>query len=63
MTNEQRAHDLAILATNVLVQNPRISESNYIHDENGTKIIDIYEIYTDSYNKLLNSFNRDFPNT
>lgn len=73
LTNEQRAHDLALVATEIYVSikqnkcsrdlqlaqiNPKLLESLDI-DSFGESI-DVYEIYKDSYDKAIKSFNRDF---
>lgn len=48
LTNEQRAHDLALIVVKLLSQ-PDPSTS------------DVFEIYMDAYNAGLEAFNREFP--
>lgn len=49
MSNEQRAHDLALLYAELM------------YKKANTQNFDIYIEYRNMYDRLLNSVNRDFP--
>lgn len=58
LTNEQRAHDLAIAAMTVTVQ-AKLNEPPV--DGVCERSIDFYEYYKNSYDIALETFNHDFP--
>ena len=61
MTNEQRAHDLALLVTKCAISKPQYMVDGSVSvDENGVYTLDIYKIYKLNYQKILESINRDF---
>ncbi len=63
MTNKQRAHDLALLVTEYLLNNPKTASSSNLKQLSENEYsLDIYYAYTQYYNDLLKSFNRDYPN-
>lgn len=53
MTNEQRAHDLAIAVLNRI---------NLIDNDMDAVPVDFYKKYIELYNTALHAFNRDYPN-
>jgi hypothetical protein len=55
ISNQQRAHDLAIAATENILRNPSYLQSN--------KTKDFYKIYLTAYKEYLDSINSDFPET
>ena len=59
--NEKRAHDLALVGVNVLVQSKMQGDKMVIHgiDENSNEV-DLYESYKSLYDSMLINFNRDF---
>ena len=65
LSNEQRAHDLALSLTMWKVDhiNGNIDKSKMQRDANGNYIakIDIYAMYKQEYTNFLNAINRDFP--
>lgn len=61
LTNEQRAHDLAISTLNYLLTNPAsITLDGVNSDADGNKHIDIFKMYVALYNQTLDSMNREF---
>ena len=64
LTNEQRAHDLAISALNYLMFNQSntisISLNGVNTAEDGSRQLDIFKMYVDLYNQTLDSMNREF---
>lgn len=61
LTNEQRAHDLALLAVEADVNRKLFSQmngANYTEDE---KDLDIYGLYYQFFHSSLDAFNLDFP--
>ncbi|MDW5525371.1 hypothetical protein R6Z02_16675 [Carnobacterium maltaromaticum] len=73
LTNEQRAHDIALLATDVYIslnqnkcardlQLAQISPSliETLDLESYAESFDVYDIYKNSYDKALLACNRDF---
>lgn len=60
LSNERRAHDLAIAAIQTLSSN--LASVKLPENEDGNKSFDIYAIYLDVYNSSLAKFNEDFPN-
>lgn len=60
LTNEQRAHDLAIASLPFTQQDPSVM--NLYTTEDGNQNFDVYTIYLNLYKMALESFNRDFPN-
>ena len=50
ISNEQRAHDIAILSIHSLMRNPPKSER-----------FDIYALYLNAYEIAIEAVNRDFP--
>lgn len=60
LTNEQRAHDLALTALQAEINRQLISQlngTNYGEDAD----FDIYQNYYSSYHQALEAFNLDFP--
>lgn len=55
LSNEQRAHDLAIVATENILRNPSYLQSD--------KTKDFYKIYLTAYKEYLIIINSDFPET
>ena len=53
MSNEQRAHDLAICM---------LSRTDIIYDDMYNVPFDFYKKYQEIYKIALQSFNRDYPN-
>lgn len=60
LSNEQRAHDLAIATLPMLKNDPSLL--NALKDEEGEVHFDVFNIYKDIYEATLESFNRNFPN-
>lgn len=60
LTNEQRAHDLAIATLPLTLKDPNLLES--LQTEKGDVQFDVYTIYKGLYAASLESFNNDFPN-
>lgn len=60
LTNEQRAHDLAIASLPFTQQDPSVMD--LYTTEDGNQHFDVYTIYLSLYKMALESFNRDFPN-
>ncbi len=64
MTNEKRAHDLAIASISIIYD---AFTSNAKHqavisgDTNKSYNFDVYAEYLKAYNSSLKNFNRDFP--
>lgn len=58
LTNKQRAHDLAI-ASLPFIKDAHKAKS--VIDESHDYKFDLYKEYINSYNKVLDSLNRDFP--
>ena len=61
LTNEQRAHDLAILSVQAEINRNLLSQlgDTYYAEEN--KQLDIYTLYYNEYHRALEAFNLDFP--
>lgn len=59
LSNEQRAHDLALLSVRAEINRKFISQSN--GSENMEAGFDIYGSYYDLYHRSLEAFNLDFP--
>ena len=61
ISNEQRAHDLAIATLQQLLKTP---SSIYIDgcsvDEKGNVRVDMFKMYINLYNHLLESMNKEF---
>lgn len=57
LSNEQRAHDLALLSVQAEINRNLISQIN-----SGSKDaeLDVYELYVNSYNDVLKAVNKDF---
>lgn len=57
LSNEQRAHDLALLSVQAEINRNLISQIN-----SGSKDaeLDVYGLYVNSYNDILKSVNKDF---
>ena len=58
ISNEQRAHDVAISLL------PKIFEYSILSDVNQGKTditFNAYSLYTETYTSLLKSFNQDYP--
>ena len=55
--NEKRAHDFAV---SILPKMFEIRVSEAESQEKGNVTIDLYTEYLDIYNRVLESFNRDF---
>ncbi|CCK19773.1 hypothetical protein [Pseudolactococcus laudensis] len=57
LSNEQRAHDLALLSVQAEINRNLISQIN-----SGSKDakLDVYGLYVNSYNDVLKSVNKDF---
>ncbi|WP_346891250.1 hypothetical protein [Clostridium sp. UBA3887] len=61
LTNEQRAHDLAISTLNYLLSNSTSVTLNGVNtDSDGNRHIDIFKMYVDLYSQTLDSMNREF---
>lgn len=61
MTNEQRAHDLALLVTKYVMSNPHtVTDGSITVDKNGNCNVDIYTVYKKQYQEILEAVNRDF---
>lgn len=60
LTNEQRAHDLALLAVEAEVNRKLISQINGADYNADEKEVDIYGFY-DLFHRSLDAFNLDFP--
>lgn len=56
LTNERRAHDLAMASLNYLLSNGITSSKYFKKDGNEEPYIDIFEVYIDLYNDLLKDF-------
>lgn len=54
MTNEKRAHDLAILYTQLILKVQKPNDNNEI-------IVDPYSKYLELYSTILEKVNHDFP--
>ncbi|EMF0542908.1 hypothetical protein [Enterococcus lactis] len=61
LTNEQRAHDLALLAVEAEVNRKLISQINGADYNADEKEVDIYGLYYDLFHHSLDAFNLDFP--
>ncbi|ELA70659.1 hypothetical protein Q3F32_04795 [Enterococcus faecium] len=61
LTNEQRAHDLALLAVEAEVNRKLISQINGADYNADEKEVDIYGLYYDFFHRSLDAFNLDFP--
>lgn len=51
LSNEQRAHDLALVAVQGEISNAQLGSNNKI---------DLYATYVEAYSMALKAFNRDF---
>lgn len=62
LSNEQRAHDLAIATMRYLLDKPLsdIQVDGYLKNNGENISIDIFKMYLDLYNKILDSMNREF---
>lgn len=60
ISNEQRAHDLAILTLNHLLSNKKDLNSYLKATSDNGSILDITEAYFDLYNKWLAEINSKF---
>lgn len=61
LTNEQRAHDLALLAVEAEVNRKLISQINGADYNADEKEVDIYGLYYDLFHRSLDAFNLDSP--
>ncbi|HGF7284351.1 TPA: hypothetical protein ACF3H5_000026 [Enterococcus faecium] len=61
LTNEQRAHDLALLAVEAEVNRKLISQINGADYNADGKEVDIYGLYYDLFHRSLDAFNLGFP--
>lgn len=61
LTNEQRAHDLALLAVEAEVNRKLISQINGADYNADEKEVDIYGLYYDLFHHSLDAFNLNFP--
>jgi hypothetical protein len=61
ISNEQRAHDLALLAVEIEANRKIASQLNGSTDPRNTAEFDFYGAYYDLYMQILNEVNKDFP--
>ena len=61
LTNEQRAHGLALLAVEAEFNRKLISQINGADYNADEKEVDIYGLYYDLFHRSLDAFNLDFP--
>jgi len=60
--NEKRAHGLALIGVNVLIQSKMQGEKMVVHGIDGNSDeVNLYESYKSIYDNMLVDFNRDFP--
>lgn len=62
LTNEQRAHDLALLSVQAEINRKLLSQLNKAEYSEDEKKLDIYVMYYDEYYRALEAFNLDFTN-
>lgn len=60
LTNEQRAHDLALLAVESQVNRKLFSQINGADYTEAEKELDIYGLYYQYFHSSLDAFNSDF---
>lgn len=65
LSNEQRAHDLAVALAMWKLEHIKDTLRKEDADENGkiTKKIDVYALYKGDYEIFLKNLNRDYPVT
>lgn len=63
MTNEQRAHDIAVALIPIVMEEAKNKiRSNADEYQKHTEIrIDAFQVYMDSYVMALNALNKEFP--
>lgn len=61
ISNEQRAHDIAVAGMQYLLSNPQASSIGTTKDEHGNIKIDIFKVYQYLYQTSLDAVNREFP--
>lgn len=59
LTNEQRAHDIALVSIPIVYQVDVMSAQNSQTDK--TVNFDVFKRYLELYSKALNAVNRNFP--
>lgn len=57
LSNEQRAHDLAVATVTALTMSNALKANPNI---NNLVIVDAYKVYAETYFSILNCLNRDF---